>query len=155
LKDCSGPWGLVHVTGAVVVTYSIALDGLHATATASDLSVNGATADINAAAIYQVSGTTKTLTVTTMGSATGPRGNSLARQGAYALSWDAAAGCAALDGKWSTTIAGFTWSTTVSGLKKCVDTCPTAGGSITQVRPLAGVSITITFDGSDVARWSS
>jgi hypothetical protein len=154
-KDCTGPWGLVHVTGTVVVSYSLGLDGLHATATASDLSVNGATVDINAAAVYQISGTTKTLTVTSMGAGTGARGTRFARQGAYTVSWDGATGCGALDGEWSTTIAGLTWSTTVSGLKKCVGMCPAAGGTVTHVRALAGVTLTIRFDGSDIARWSS
>src|SRR5262249_29562189 len=42
LNDCTGPFGLVHVSGTVVVTYSLALDGIHAHATANDLMVNGA-----------------------------------------------------------------------------------------------------------------
>src|SRR5689334_8165169 len=32
LKDCSGPWGLVHATGTVVVTYTKQADGIHADA---------------------------------------------------------------------------------------------------------------------------
>lgn len=154
LDDCTGPWGLVHVTGTVVVTYTKAADGIHAAASATGLQVNGGTMDVNAQAVYSVSGTQKTLTVTTDGAGTGPRGTAIARNGAYTLSWDEATMCGALDGAWSTVIGGATWSTSIAGYKQCKGACPTAG-TLTHTGGLSHVTVTVTFDGSADAKWTS
>ena len=155
LNDCTGPFGLVHVTGTVVVQYSLAADGIHAHATADNLMVNGATMDIDAQAVYSQNGTQKRLAVTTSGSGTGPRGNSITRTGNYVLTYDSASNCLGLDGQWATNIAGYQWSTQVSAFEKCAASCPAAGGSITHHGGLSGITITVDFDGSATASWST
>ena len=103
LNDCTGPRGLLHVSGELDLTASVALDGtisVHAAATA--LMVNRATIDIDSDATYAVSGTTHTLTVQTMGSGTGPRGNDIDHTGQYTITWDAGSQCGSIAGHWAT-----------------------------------------------------
>lgn len=155
LTDCTGPFGVARIDGSVQVTFSVASDGLHATIAGSGVSARGATLELDADALYTESGTARTLTVNTAGTATGPRGRQVERSGSYTVSWDAAAQCASLDGAWSTEAGARTWSTEVSGLQRCADQCPAAGGRIEHTGGVQGVTITIEFDGSDTASWSS
>jgi hypothetical protein len=154
LVDCTGPWGLVHTSGTVVVTYSVDAAGVHASASASALSVNGAVIDIDAQGTFSINGTTKKLVVSTNGAGVGPLGNHVARQGSYTVTWDSASMCATLDGNWSTQIGTAVWSTAVSGFAQCKDACP-AHGTIAHTGGLSHVTVTVTFDGSAVARWST
>jgi hypothetical protein len=142
------------VTGSVVVTYTKQADGTHADATASGLSVNGATLDLHSQAVYSVNGSAKKLVVNTDGSGTGPRGNQLTRQGSYTLTWDDASECGTLDGAWSTGIGSATWSTSISGYAQCKGHCPTAG-TLAHTGGLSKVTVTVTFDGTAGAKWSS
>lgn len=152
LDDCTGPRGLVHVTGTLVVVYSLGLDGIHADATAEDLQVNGATVDIAAGAVYSVAAGEKSLTVATMGSGVGPLGNAISHTGDYTVTWTET--CFTLDGMWSTTGPRGTRSTTISGFERCQGECPAAGGTISHTF-VGGRTVTLTFDGSDVASWAT
>ncbi|MDB4969704.1 MAG: hypothetical protein JWN44_5393 [Myxococcales bacterium] len=154
LDNCTGPSGLVHVTGSAVVTYSAAADGIHASGTASALQVNGTTMDLSAAANYPVTNGTKKLVVATNGSGVGPRGNSITRNGSYRLTWNDATGCGTLDGAWSTGINHATWATSISNYAQCIGHCPTSG-RLAHTGGLSGVTVTVDFDGSSQARWTS
>lgn len=156
LDDCTGPRGLVHVTGELDLTASVALDGtisVHAAATA--LMVNRATIDIDSDATYAVSGTTHTLMVQTMGSGTGPRGNDIDHTGQYTITWDTGSQCGSIAGHWSTELSNGSASAARSNdvnLMRCAGGCPT--GMVTH-HFLGGASLTVTFDGSNVAQWSA
>lgn len=154
LSNCTGPYGLVHVTGSVAVTYTKTASGVHAAAVATGLDVNGATMSLASQADYSVAGTQKQLVVATDGSGTGPRGNAITRHGAYTLTWDDATDCGALDGSWSTGIGSATWSTSISGYAQCKGHCP-SGGTLSHTGGLSGVTVTVRFDGSADARWST
>ena len=154
LTDCSGPWGLLHVSGVATVTYTVQADGVHAAIMASALAVNGATLDFDSQAVYSVSGGSKQLTVTSDGSGTGARGYGITRKGDYTASWNTSTECATLDGAWSTTIGAAVWSTTVAGYARCRSACPTAG-TITHTGGLSHETLTLKFDGSADASWSS
>jgi len=154
LDDCTGPYGLIHVTGEVTVVFSDQSDGLHAHATATGLSINGATIDLDANATYEVSGTQKTLSVTTQGKGTGPRGNSITRSGEYTATWDSGTSCFGLDGDWSTRVGVVAWDTKVAGYDRCATECPASGGSISWTGQ-NGKSLTVTFDGTDAAKWQT
>lgn len=153
LKDCTGPHGLVHVTGTVTVLFSVAGDGVHATATAEDIKVNGGVIDVDAAAVYTVNGQTKKLQVTSSSSGSGIRGNYFTHTGAYVATWDAT--CMTLDGAWQTKAGGYTWSTTVANYKRCSGMCPAAGGSVVYAGGVSDLTVTITFDGSGTAKWAN
>jgi predicted small secreted protein len=149
--DCTGPRGLVHVTGELDVAISVSGTTITAHATSSDMQINRANLTIDATATYTVSGTTKTLTVATDGSGTGPRGNEIEHQGNYAITWDAATQCRTIDGHWQTDIGARERSNDVS-LTRCDGGCPT--GTVTH-HFLLGASLTITFDGTATATWST
>lgn len=155
LDDCAGPFGIARIDGTVQVSYSVAADGLHATLAGDGVSARGATLELDAEAVHAVSGGARTLRVTTAGAAVGPRGRSIERDGSYTARWDAEGSCFSLDGAWSTRAGSRTWSTAVSGFERCAARCPAAGGTVEHTGGLSGVTITIAFDGSDSATWSS
>jgi len=156
LNDCTGPRGLVHVTGELDLAVSVSLSGaisVHATATA--LMVNRATIDVDANGTYAVNGTTHSLAVQTTGSGTGPLGNDVEHNGDYTITWDTASECRSIAGSWSTSITASSGTATRSNdvnLMRCGTGCPT--GTITH-HFLGGASLMITFDGTAVAQWST
>jgi len=152
LSDCTGPYGHVHVTGVVLVTYTRAADGLHFHARGVGVHVNGGSLDLDTDGVYTVSGTEKHVVATTHGSGVGPRGTSFSRDGQYDLRWDPSATCVALDGSWSNHAGAIGWTTTVSGYRRCGATCPVAGGHI--VVQSDRNALTVTFDGSAQASWA-
>lgn len=150
--DCTGPRGLVHVTGELDLSVSLTTGGLISVhGTSSNLKVNGADLVIDATATYGVSGTTHTLTVETMGSGTGPRGNTVDHDGNYTITWDTGSQCRSIVGQWQTELGSRERSNDVS-LQRCAGGCPT--GTVTH-HFLAGASLTVTFDGTDIAHWTT
>jgi hypothetical protein len=151
-NDCTGPRGLVHVTGELDLDISLTTAGqISVHATSSNLQVNRADLVIDATATYAVSGTAHTLTVETMGSGTGPRGNAVDHDGNYTITWDTGSQCRSIDGHWQTDLGSRERSNDVS-LQRCAGGCPT--GTVTH-HFLAGASLTVTFDGTDVAHWTT
>jgi hypothetical protein len=155
-NDCTGPRGLVHVTGELDLAVSLALDGsiaVHGTATG--LEVNAATLDIDTDATYRTTGTGHSLTVTTTGTGTGPRGTTIDHQGNYTITWDAASQCRSIMGDWSTELSRTGGSVSRSNqvdVSRCAGGCPT--GTITH-HYLGGASIDVTFDGTATAQWTA
>src|SRR3954469_17798818 len=154
LADCTGPYGLVHVTGIVVVTYSADSAGIHAAAVTTGLMVNGATMNMSSHGDYSVNGSAKKLVVSTTGSGTGAFGTAISRNGSYTLSWDDASQCAALDGAWSTMIGSDTWSTSIANYAQCKAHCPSSG-TLAHTGGISHVTFTVTFDGSADAKWAT
>jgi hypothetical protein len=155
LNDCTGRFGLLHVTGTVVSVFSDAADGVHVATTAHALAVNRATLDIDATATITESAGVRTLVVTTNGSGTGPRGHTFTRTGSYTVTRDLATSCITLDGQWQLGVAGASRTTTVSGVGRCDNgMCPEAGGTIVHTG-FRGRTVTLTFNGTAVAGWSS
>ena len=154
-NDCSGPRGLIHITGELDLAITLNLDGsiaVHATAT--DLEVNAATLDIDATGTYTTSGTSHTLVVSTMGSGTGRLGNSVDHNGNYTVTWDTASDCRSITGMWSTELSTALASATRSNdvtLSRCAGGCPT--GTVTHDY-LGGQSVTVTFNGTSTATWA-
>jgi hypothetical protein len=154
-NDCSGPRGLVHVTGELDLTISIGASGaidVHATST--DLQVNGATLDFTADGVFTTTGTMESLAVTANGTGTGPLGNSIDHNGSYTVTWDPTTTCRSIDGSWSTDVsspvATAERANTVD-LMRCGTSCPT--GTLTH-KFLGGASLSLTFDGTATATWS-
>jgi hypothetical protein len=155
-NDCSGPRGLVHVTGTLDLEISLTTAGaveIHATGTGVE--VNNAVLDIDAEAVYTISGTTRSLAVTSKGTGTGPRGNTIDHEGNYTLTWDPTTTCGSISGHWQTDFTSATASAERSNdlsLSKCVGACPT--GTLTH-HFLGGASVTVNFDGSATATWTA
>lgn len=150
--DCSGPRGLLHVTGTLVVTVALTNGGsvsLHATGT--DIQVNNAVLDVDADAVYSISGADRSLAVTSHGSGVGPRGNAIDHEGDYTLTWNPTTSCGSIDGHWQTDLGSLERSNDLA-ISKCVAACPT--GTLTH-HFLGGQSVTVTFDGTATASWSA
>jgi len=149
--DCTGPRGLVHVSGELDLAVSVSTAGaitVHGTGTA--LQANGATLDVDATGTYTITGTNHSIAVTTKGTGTGPLGRNIDHDGNYTINWDTASQCHSIDGVWSTDIGLHNRSNTVK-TSRCAGGCPT--GSV--VHQFLGTrSLTITFDGSATAAWT-
>ncbi len=155
--DCTGPHGLVHVTGELDLAITItAANQIQVVATASGLQVNKANLDVNATATYSVTPTEHVLAVSTMGDGTGfLRGTNIDHQGNYTLSWDPTSQCGSIDGTWSTDFSNGSASASRSNdvsLSDCAGGCPT--GTLTH-HFLLGETLTVTFDGTSVATWAT
>lgn len=155
-NDCTGPRGLLHVTGELDLTVALSAAGqVQITGHATDLQVNRATIDLDVNATYSVAGTMHELAVQTTGTGTGPRGTEIDHSGDYTVAWDSGSQCRSIDGTWSTELSNGTRSATRSNevnLMRCAGGCPT--GTVVHTG-LAGVTVTVTFDGTNVAAWST
>lgn len=154
LTDCTGRFGLVHVTGTLVAVLSDGTDGLHIAVSGQGLKVNRATMDLDATAVLSDDAGKRKLVVTTNGSGVGPRGNSFTRTGNYTVERDLATACISLDGQWALQVGARTRTTSVTGFQRCDNMCPAAGGQIVHSGFL-GRTVTVTLDGSAVAQWQS
>jgi hypothetical protein len=154
--DCTGPRGLVHVTGELDLVVSITTAGaIQVAGTATGLEVNRAVLDVNVTATYSVSGTMHSLAVQTDGSGTGPRGTAIDHQGNYTIGWDDSSQCGSIAGDWSTELTrtnGSASRATNVNLMRCSGGCPTGTAAHTG---LAGITLTLTFDGTNIAAWAT
>lgn len=154
LQNCTGPFGLVHVTGTATATFTDAGGGVRIDLEGTGMKVNRAIIDFHTTGVLTVNGTERRLVVTTEGEGVGPRGNAFTRSGGYTLTRDTATDCLALDGSWQLDARRAARSTTVTGLSRCANTCPAAGGSIVHTG-FRGRTVTVTLDGTSAAAWSS
>lgn len=156
-NDCTGPRGLLHVSGQLVLTVQVKTDGSIAVhGTSGNLTINDAHLVVDVDALYARNGTTHTLDVMTSGSAVGPRGSELDHVGDYTVTWDGSTQCRSIVGSWATdaTLAdGRTASrSTTADVSRCAGGCPT--GSIARTFR-NGVTLTVTFDGTSTAQWET
>jgi hypothetical protein len=156
LNDCTGPRGLLHVSGEVDLVVSISTSGgITVTGHSADLQVNQANLTFDVTASYSVSGTTHTLAVQSQGQGTGARGNAIDHNGDYTITWDTASQCGSIAGNWSTELSNSVHTATRSNqvnLMRCAGGCPT--GTIIHTF-LRGQTLTVTFDGTSVATWET
>jgi hypothetical protein len=158
LESCDGPRGLYRLSGDVRVVYGVGLRGLMARMTAEDLRVDRWKLNMRAEARRASEGPREILEAVTDAAVRGLARRDFRRRGRYVLSWTEDAGgqdeCVSVDGEWSTTVAETAWSTQVIGVQRCGRGCPDAG-QIIHENTGADVSITITFDGSRDAAWTT
>jgi len=155
LTNCTGPWGLVKVNGTLTAVYSRGMGGaVQVVITGNGIKANNATFDVNATVNATQAAGVKRAQVVSQSTGTGPRGATIERNGSYTVTWDAATECLTLDGTWQTTVARRQASTVVTAFKKCAGACPAAGGSIVYTGAFGNV-VTVTYDGSATAQWTS
>ncbi len=161
MTACTGKWGRVSVTGTVHVAYTANSDcSVDAVATGTGIKVNKATVDLDATAHFtrDAAGVEK-IVVTTRSKGAGENVQ-LDHSGNYTVIRDLGTGelCRSLEGNWSTNWSAArgtaTTSTSATGIKKCGDACPAAGGSVVH-HGFGGRVVTVTFDGTSVAQWQS
>lgn len=155
LTNCTGPYGLVKVTGTLTAVYSRAAGGgVNVVITGTGVKANNATMDINSTVVATQTAGVKKAQVTINGAGTGPRGNSINRNGAYTVTFDTTTECITIDGTWQTGTARLGASTVVAGYKRCKGTCPAGGGSIVHTSAKNEV-VTLTYDGTATAKYAS
>lgn len=153
-NDCTGPYGMVHVTGTVTAVYSRpAGGGVQAVISGTGVKVNNAVVDLNSTVNATQANGVKTANVVSNATGTGPRGGKIDRDGTYTMTWNATTECVTVDGTWTTKAGLRTSTTVVAGYQRCKGTCPAAGGTITNTT--GRVVITLTYDGSATAAWST
>ncbi|MBL8909759.1 MAG: hypothetical protein JNM17_03545 [Archangium sp.] len=153
-NDCTGPYGMVHVTGTVTAVYSRGTNGaVQAVISGTGVKVNNAVVDLNSTVNATLVNGVRTANVVSNATGTGPRGGKIDREGAYTITYDSTTECVTVDGTWTTKAALRTSTTVVAGYKRCKGTCPAAGGSI--VNTTGRTVVTLAYDGSAVASWST
>ena len=158
LDHCWGPFKSLTLTGVVSAVYSSSTNGLHGYLHADDLLIGKKIRlDIDSEAAYSIDPGTETrrFVVKTRGSGTGSRGNHFAREGAYTLTWDPSTRCATFDGDFTMTTSTRSSHTVVLGWSRCANECPGASGRIVFETSALDYSVTIDFDGTSQASWSS
>jgi hypothetical protein len=156
MRDCTGPYGLLEVSGALTAHYRFSADGLTVALESTGLEANGGTLSLSASGVSSAVDDQQRLAVTTSSAFIGPKGSEISRFGAYTASWDATKGCLGLTGTWSsTTSEGIRWSTAVAAYERCEGRCPEPGGTVTLTGGGGGggSEVTLSYDGSDQLRW--
>lgn len=154
--DCSGPRGLVHVTG----TLDLALIGWPAIpsfrATSPTMSANGSTFTVNGTVSAGMGADEDVLHGDVDGVAVGPRGNELERRGGYSVTWPRDSECSSIAANTESDpnhMDGYEphWFTSI-GVTRCPGRCPT-GFVIRRFPNEAGLRL--DMDGTPLAVWTS
>jgi hypothetical protein len=156
LNDCTGPFGLVHHTGEITVTFSKNADGsLRAQAASSNMTVNGKAVTYSADADITVSGALRTVKFNGAWTRENAKGDTVShtRQGTAVI--DTAAKCRDVNGTATTRVGNREVDSTVKDYKICrkadgTDGCPS--GEIVHTHKGSGKAIKFDFDGSAQAK---
>ena len=149
LANCTGPYGMVKMTGTVTAKFSLSgLTALDIEVSSTGLKVGGATLNLAANATYQKGSSSYTLSVASTTNGQSSRAGSISQMGMYTIGWDAS--CIQLDGSFSTTILQQTWTTSVAGYERCGSACPKSNGMVTVTGP-SNRSITVSYSGGGTA----
>lgn len=155
LDDCTGPFGKVHLFGGLDATFtSASCDKLHAeVADSGDLTGNDRPVDYSASADITVDGDKRNVDWAGHWSVTTERGIDVEHTSDLTIVADATTNCLTVDGTGHGTASKWEFSTQISGLAVCPDTCPSAGKLGIQVDgPRGDRSLSVEFDGSAKAK---
>jgi hypothetical protein len=158
LQDCSGPFGILHHTGDITVTFSKNADGvLHAEGHSSDMTINGKPVSWSSQADITVNAASKTITIDFKGEwdREDAKGEPLEHQRQGTTVIDVAAKCRDTNGTATTHAAGREIDATIKDYKVCrkadgTDGCPS--GEVDHLFKASGKTITVVFDGSAEAK---
>jgi hypothetical protein len=159
--DCTGPFGLVHLNGSEVATFSrgAAAGVLHVEIVSQDLTANGKSIDHQASADVTFP-TATTLDVAWKGSwqHTTAAGREIDHQSDLTIAIDLTSLCAKASGTGETTVDGRGVTTDFDAYQVCrnadgSDACPT--GSVDITAKSGDASLSIDFDGTNKAEVSA
>jgi hypothetical protein len=156
-NGCSGPFGLLHLTGTVTVEHNApSASELDLTISASGFQINKATVDHwQATAKIVASGTTRTMTWDAQLSGKGARGEVFSRKNHKTIGWTLGAGCISVDGYSDGQWASVNLHTDVKAFQWCRGACPNASSEVTIKNVDSGKTIDLTFDGDATATFTS
>jgi hypothetical protein len=140
LNGCTGPLGLVDVTGTVTATFTDGDGPLQVQIAGTGVTVGGVDYSVASTAVVTADGSTRNVSLT---STTAPSG--VTRNAQYDFSWTQGTPCITLDGSGTTMVDSTTTTTTISDYARCSGQCPSAG-VVSTTGPNG--TATLTFDGT-------
>ncbi len=150
--DCTGPFGLLHLTGGVDAEVSLNEEGTVEMdlADSGDLTVEGNSVDYEAHAVFLSIGVDSELLWKGHWSAETSWGDLATHDTDLRIKFNALTRCIRLDGSADSALGerGLEWD--IDGYSVCPLECP-AGGVVTATGIESGETVVITFDGSDSA----
>jgi hypothetical protein len=151
-NGCTGPLGLVELTGTVTAAYQLAGGQLTVNFSAQNFQINRATIDSwEATAVVTTSGSQRTMTWDAQLSGTTGEGRQFTRTNQKTITWTVGVACIAASGQSTGDILGDTLQTTVVSWQRCADSCPQAGSEIQVQNLTKGDSLDIKYDGGPTA----
>jgi hypothetical protein len=157
-SDCTGPLGLVHLTGTITVNYQLSGNQLTLKFSASNFQINRATITSWAAtAVITATGGSRDMTWNAQLTGTTGSGRSFQRTNQKDLKWTVGQACLAVSGQSTGNISGANLQTTITNYQRCADSCPQAGSEINiknldngdsiDIKYLGGPDATVTING--------
>jgi hypothetical protein len=144
--DCTGPYGLVHITGTVTVGYSSsAANQLTLTYAATGLKINNATVDWSASADITANGAARTMVWTGMFSGTTGHGRAISRTNSKTYNWTVGVACLSVTGESNGTVTGNDLTVDVINFSRCADACPASGSEIKITDVTTGTVYDLTY----------
>jgi hypothetical protein len=149
---CTGPWGLLRLTGTVIARYSQTASGLMVEVTADDMRANRATVDYRATATIRgdAAGNRTMVWKGQLGGSTA-RGRAFQRTTDWTVRWTLGNSCIALDGQAEGNLTGRPIRTKVEDFHRCRGECPQRGGVVTVTNTATGKELRIEFEGGNRA----
>lgn len=130
-SGCTGPYGLVKITGTVTVDYSsTGPTELTLNYAAKGLAINGATIDWTATANITASGAMRDMQWNGMFSGTTRHGRAFSRTNTKHYTWTVGVPCLSVTGSSDGTVTGHELKTTIVSWSQCAGSCPEAGSEI-------------------------
>jgi hypothetical protein len=152
-NGCTGPLGLVELTGTVNATWQVAADQLTVDLSSQGFKIDRATIDSwEATAVVTTSGDLRTMTWTGQLSGTTGRGRPFNRTNQKTLTWTIGESCLSVAGQSTGNILGADLQTTITSWQRCADSCPQAGSEIQVVNLDKKDSIDIKYQGGPTAQ---
>ena len=156
-NDCTGPLGLVHLTGTVKLVWSSSgPTNLQLVFSAQGFKINKATiTDWNATAVITANGNDRDMTWTASLNGVTGGGRQFDRTNNKDIKWTDGTPCIAVSGSSDGTLTGLHLVTTITDYQRCVDSCPAAGSEINVRDVDNGKSIDIKYLGGPKAQFTS
>ncbi len=156
-NDCTGPFGLVHLTGDVTVVWSSSgPTNLQLQFSAMNFKINKATVSTwSATATITANGNDRDMQWTAQLQGTTGSGRQFDRTNNKDIKWTVGTPCIAISGTSQGNITGLNLLTTISNYQQCADSCPAANSEINIKDVDNGESIDIKYLGGPHAQFTS
>lgn len=149
-SGCTGPYGITHVTGTVVVTYSSSgPTQLTLGYSATGLEINAATIDWNATANITANGMARDMVWSGHFTGTTGHGRAIERTNNKEFKWTVGVPCLSVSGTSDGTVTGRELKTTIKSWSQCARSCPEAGSEITIVDVAASQTYDLRYEATD------
>lgn len=160
-NGCTGPLGLVSLTGTIDVSWQKADGQVTLDFASQGFQINRATiSSWQATAVVTANGDARTMNWSAQLSGTTGSGRSFSRTNQKVIQWSVGVPCISVTGQSTGDILRAELQTTVTSWKRCADSCPEAGSEISvkdlsngqelQISYLGGPDADLSIDGKSV-----